>query len=177
MALADSWSADAHKTLNAPYDCGIILCRRPDALVAALQNTGEYIVYSKERDPMLYTQEMSRRARGIELWTTLKYLGRSGVGELVAHLCDMARYMEEKLREAGFSILNEVVFNQVLVSCPDPERNPALLSALQEDGTCWCGGTTWNGQPAIRISVCSWATTKEDIEASAAAFARALQRN
>ncbi len=174
IALADSWSADAHKTLNAPYDCGIVLCRRPEALVTALQNTGEYIVYSEERDPMLYTQEMSRRARGVELWATLKYLGRSGVGELVAHLCNMAKCMEKQLCQKGFTILNEVVFNQVLVSCPDPEMNPALLASLQEDGTCWCGGSTWNGRPAIRISVCSWATTKEDIDASAGAFARAL---
>ena len=173
MEGADSWSADAHKTLNSPYDCGIILCRRPEPLVTALQNTGEYIIYSRERDPMLYTQEMSRRARGIELWATLKYLGRAGVGELVARLCARAKQMEALLREAGFSTLNEVVFNQVLVSCTDPDLNPRLLTALQNEGVCWCGGSVWQEKPAIRISVCSWATTQKDIDASAQAFIRA----
>lgn len=176
MELADSWSVDAHKTLNAPYDCGIILCRHPQALVDALQNSGDYIVYSRERDPMMYTQEMSRRARGIELWATLKYLGRSGVGDLVGHLCKRAGQMASLLRQAEFTILNDVVFNQVLVSCPEPDKNPALLAALQSEGVCWCGGTTWQGRPAIRISVCSWATTAEDIEVSAAALVRARDK-
>lgn len=176
MEKADSWSVDAHKTLNAPYDCGIILCRHPEALVSALQNTGDYIIYSEDRDPMLYTPEMSRRARGIELWATLKFLGKTGVGMLVNQLCERAAQMGRLLADAGFTIYNEVVFNQVLVSCPDPAHNPDLLAELEADGTCWCGGSSWQGQPAIRISVCSWATTAEDIERSARAFARARKK-
>lgn len=164
---------DAHKTLNAPYDCGIIFCRHPEATVMAMQITGAYIVYSEQRDGMLYTPEMSRRGRGIELWATLKTLGRNGTAELVEGLCDRARQASGLLRHAGFRILNEVVFNQVLVACDTGEHTLATLRRLQASGECWCGGTTWQGETAIRLSVCSWATTPEDIDRTVAAFVKA----
>jgi glutamate/tyrosine decarboxylase-like PLP-dependent enzyme len=170
---ADSWSVDAHKTLNAPYDCGIVLCRHPGATVAAMQNTGAYIVYGDQRDGMLYTPEMSRRSRGVELWATLKSLGRSGTAELVSGLCDRAAQAAGLLRAAGFRILNEVVFNQVLVASASPEQTRATLARLQASGECWCGGTSWQGETAIRLSVSSWATTAEDIERTVAAFVAA----
>ena len=173
MERADSWSVDAHKTLNAPYDCGIVLCRHPEATVAAMQNTGAYIVYSEKRDGMLYTPEMSRRSRGIELWATLKTLGRSGTIALVEGLCDRAAQASVQLQSAGFRILNEVVFNQVLVACETKDETLATLQHLQDSGECWCGGTTWQGQAAIRLSVCSWATTVQDIERTVAAFVKA----
>ncbi|MGE5631978.1 MAG: pyridoxal phosphate-dependent decarboxylase family protein [Caulobacteraceae bacterium] len=178
LEKADSWSVDAHKTLNAPYDCGIILCRNREALVTALQATGSYIQYSKKRDGMLYTPEMSRRARAVELWATLKFLGRRGVEELIDGLCEHAEQFAELLSAEGFHILNDVVFNQVLVSCDTPEQTKATLENIQKSGECWCGGAVWNGEPVIRISVCSWATTAEDIERSASAFvkARAIAR-
>jgi glutamate/tyrosine decarboxylase-like PLP-dependent enzyme len=161
---ADSWSVDTHKTLNAPYDCGIVLCKKRAALVGAMQATGSYILYSESRDGMLYTPEMSRRARGVELWAALKYLGRSGVGELVDELCRNARYFAEQLSESGFQVLNDVVFNQVLVKCETPEKTQAALKNIQISGKCWCGGASWKGEPVIRISVCSWQTTKKDID-------------
>jgi glutamate/tyrosine decarboxylase-like PLP-dependent enzyme len=172
---ADSWSVDAHKTLNAPYDCGIILCKNQEALVTAMQASGSYIQYSEKRDGMLYTPEMSRRARAIDLWATLKFLGRRGVEELVDGLCDRAMQFAEQLRAAGFHILNEVVFNQVLVSGDTPEQTKATLENIQKSGECWCGGAVWNGEPVIRISVCSWATTATDIERSVAAFVKARE--
>jgi len=175
MERADSWSVDAHKTLNAPYDCGIVLCRHPQAVVAAMQNVGAYIVYSEKRDGMLYTPEMSRRARGIELWATLKTLGRSGAAELVEGLCARAEQAARQLKAAGFRILNEVVFNQVLVACADRERTLATLERLQGSGECWCGGSTWQGEAVIRLSVCSWATTARDIDRTVAAFVRAAE--
>ena len=113
---ADSWSVDAHKTLNAPYDCGIILSKHREALLEAMQASDSYIQYSGKRDGMMYTPEMSRRARAVELWATLKFLGKSGVEELVDGLCDRARQFAERLDAEGFRILNDVVFNQVLVS-------------------------------------------------------------
>jgi glutamate/tyrosine decarboxylase-like PLP-dependent enzyme len=170
---ADSWSVDAHKTLNAPYECGIILCRHPQATVAAMQNTGAYIVFSEQRDGMLYTPEMSRRGRGIELWATLKTLGRAGVAELVEGLCDRARQASGLLKDAGFRILNDVVFNQVLVACGTREQTLATMESLQASGECWCGGSSWQGETAIRLSVCSWATTAQDIERTVAAFVKA----
>ena len=172
---ADSWSVDAHKTLNAPYDCGIILCRNREALVTALQATGSYIQYSENRDGMLYTPEMSRRARGVELWATLKFFGRSGVEELIDGLCERAQQFAELLTAEGFHVLNDVVFNQVLVSCNSPEETKSVLENIQKSGECWCGGTVWKGEPVIRISVCSWATTPLDIERSAAAFVKARE--
>ena len=170
---ADSWSVDAHKTLNAPYDCGIILCRDRRALVDAMQATGSYIQYGERRDGMLTTPDMSRRARAVTLWATLKALGRGGVGELVDTLCERAVQFAERLRAEKFNVLNEVVFNQVLVACDKPDETKTTLERIQQSGECWCGPTVWNDAPAIRISVCSWATTKEDVERSVRAFVEA----
>jgi glutamate/tyrosine decarboxylase-like PLP-dependent enzyme len=176
--LANSWSVDAHKTLNAPYDSGIILCRDRAALVNAMQASGSYMQFSEERDGMLYTPEMSRRARSIELWALLKTLGRRGVDELVRRLCDNASLFAEELRKHGFRILNDVVFNQVLVACEAPEYTVKTLENMQASGECWCGGSEWRGEPVIRISVCSWSTTAEDVHRSVQAFivARDLAR-
>jgi len=170
---ADSWSVDGHKTLNTPYDSGIVLCRRPEALVAALQNTGSYILYSENRDGMLYTPEMSRRGRVVELWATLKTLGRSGVEELVDGLCARAQQAAGQLKAEGFQVQNDVVFNQVLVTGDSPDETGALLKRLQKSGEVWCGGANWHGQPVIRISVCSWATTEKDIDRLTEAFVAA----
>jgi glutamate/tyrosine decarboxylase-like PLP-dependent enzyme len=170
---ADSWSVDGHKTLNSPYDCGIILCRNRDALVASMQATGDYIQYSENRDGMLYTPDMSRRARAVELWATIRFLGRTGVAELVDGLCGRAAQFAEQLAKNGFRILNEVVFNQVLVACDTPVETQGTLSGIQTSGECWCGGASWQEKPAIRISVCSWATTSDDVDRSVQAFIKA----
>jgi glutamate/tyrosine decarboxylase-like PLP-dependent enzyme len=176
VAQADSWSVDAHKTLNAPYDCGIVLCRHPESLVTAMQLTGSYVQYSEQRDSMLYTPEMSRRGRAIELWATLKTLGRSGIEELVDGLCERAQQAGAQFKEAGFQVLNDVVFNQVVVADETPERTTALLKQVQASGEVWCGGAKWHGVPVIRVSVCSWATTASDIERLVAAFYDARSR-
>ena len=176
MELADSWSADAHKTLNSPYDCGIILCKDRQALAGALQAQGDYFIYGHERDGMLYTPEMSRRARSVELWALLKALGRAGVDELVAQLCARARQFAEGLASHNFHILNDVVFNQALVACETPEQTRRTLREIQASGLCWCGGSTWQGEPVIRISVCSWATSEDDVRLSVEAFVAARER-
>ena len=170
---ADSWSVDAHKTLNSPYDCGIVFCKDRSRLAGALQASGSYLHFSEERDGMLYTPEMSRRARGIELWALLKALGRRGVDALIAQLCARARLFADELARREFRILNDVVFNQVLAACERPELTRETLRAIQASGECWCGGTEWRGEPAIRISVCSWATTEADLRRSVATFVAA----
>ncbi|MEO9801935.1 MAG: pyridoxal-dependent decarboxylase [Reichenbachiella sp.] len=170
---ANSWSVDGHKTLNTPYDCGIILCHDNEALVSALQATGSYIVYGDERDGMLYTPEMSRRARIVELWATMKYLGLEGIDALVFGLHQRAIQFSSELREQGFQVLNEVVFNQVLICCENDELTQKTLEAVQESLECWCGAAKWKGQLVIRISVCSWSTTSEDVTRSVAAFSKA----
>lgn len=175
MELADSWSADAHKTLNAPYDNGIVFCRSREALAAAMRMSGAYIVFSEKRDGMLYTLDMSRRARSVELWATLKNLGRRGVADLVDGLCDAAALFSRRLASHAFTICNDVCFNQVLVTCGSADLTTATLAGIQRSGECWCGGTQWNGQPAIRISVCSYMTTAEDIERSVEAFVKARE--
>ena len=170
---ADSWSVDGHKTLNTPYDCGIILCRDPEALVTAMQASGAYIQFSDERDGMLYGPDMSRRARSVELWAALKFLGKEGVAQLIDGLCDRAGQFAELLGQQDFRVLNDVVFNQVLIAGESAAETEATLTGVQESGVCWCGGTTWKGQPAIRISVCSWATSSDDVIASVDAFVEA----
>jgi glutamate/tyrosine decarboxylase-like PLP-dependent enzyme len=173
---ADSWSVDGHKTLNTSYDCGIILCKRRDALVASMQATGDYIQYSENRDNMLYTPDMSRRARAVELWAALRFLGRSGVAELIDGFYDRATLFAKQLSSNGFSVLNDVVFNQVLVACDSPVETLATLANIQASEDCWCGGTNWRGKPAIRISVCSWVTMPEDIDRCTQAFIKARNK-
>jgi glutamate/tyrosine decarboxylase-like PLP-dependent enzyme len=175
LEKADSWSVDAHKTLNTPYDSGVVFCKQRESLAAAMQASGSYLVYSENRDGMLYTPEMSRRSRAVELWATLKILGKTGVAELVDGLCDRAGQLAGLMKAQGFTILNDVVFNQVLVSCGSPDLTAATLKNLQQSGECWCGGAQWHDTPVIRVSVCSWATTPQDIERTAAAFAAARQ--
>ncbi len=176
LEKADSWSTDAHKTLNVPYDCGIVLCRERGALVDAMRASGAYLQFSDERDGMLYTPEMSRRARSVELWAALKYLGRSGTGELVDTLCDNAAYFAEALTKNGFAVVNDVVFNQVLFRCDTPERTKRTLRNIQSSGRCWCGGSVWRGEPVVRVSVCSWQTTRQDIDDCVATFAACRER-
>ncbi len=175
IELADSWSFDGHKTLNTPYDSGIVMCRDREALVNALHAAGAYITWSEQRDGMLHTPEMSRRGRVFELWAALKFLGRSGLDELVLGLHLRARQFAAELGEQGFGILNDVVFNQVLVACDDDAATAATLRRIQRSGECWVGGTTWRGREAIRISVCSWATTEADVSRAVRAFVAARQ--
>ncbi len=167
LELADSWSTDAHKTLNAPYDNGIILCKHQDMLVNSMHMTGSYIIYSENRDGMLYTAEMSRRARVVELWASLKALGKIGVAELVWELHHKAKYFSEQLAAAGLEIVNDVVFNQVLVRFQSDHKTELLIKKVQESGVCWLGGAKWQGQSVMRISVSSYKTTKKDIDLSA----------
>ena len=173
MQKADSWAVDGHKTLNTPYDSGVILCKHPEALISALQATGEYIIYSEQRDPLLYTPELSKRSRAIELWATMKYLGSTGIDEMVTAFHTKAKQLEQGLKEIGFKIINDVVFNQVLVAADNDETTKQIITYVQQSGECWLGGTTWQGKAAIRISVCSWMTTENDIERTIALFKKA----
>ena len=172
MAEADSWATDFHKWLNVPYDSGIALVRDAEALRAAMAITADYLPTSKFRNPSDFTPELSRRARGVEVWAALHSLGRQGIAELVERNCRQARRFAEGLQAAGFKVLNEVVLNQVLVSFGDAETTNRVVAEIQSDGTCWCGGTVWQGQTAMRISVSSWATTDEDVERSLEAMVR-----
>ncbi len=165
--LADSWSVDGHKTLNTPYDSGVVLCKDKDLLIAAMQAAGSYIVKSENKDGMFYTPEMSRRARGVEMWATLKGLGKEGVDQLVLELHHKALYFAKLLKEGGLEIINDIVFNQVMVRHKSDEATLALLDKIQKGGICWMGGTTWKGQSVIRISVSSYKTSYKDVEISA----------
>jgi glutamate/tyrosine decarboxylase-like PLP-dependent enzyme len=170
---ADSWATDAHKWLNVPYDSGLVFCREAQHLRAAMATTAAaYLVVEAQREPMHYTPESSRRARGLEVWAALRSLGRSGLAEMVDRCCRHAARFAEGLRKAGYDVLNEVQLNQVLVSFGGAEKTRRVITAVQEDGTCWCGGTVWQGHTAMRISVSSWATTEEDVEKSLAAIVR-----
>ncbi|HET6438626.1 MAG TPA: aminotransferase class V-fold PLP-dependent enzyme [Anaeromyxobacter sp.] len=173
LAEADSWATDAHKWLNVPYDSGLALVRDRAALLAAMGISAAYLPEAGLRDPADLTPELSRRARGVEVWAALRSLGRSGLADLVEQCCRHAERFAAGLVAGGHEVLNEVVLNQVLVSFGGDERTRRVIAALQEDGTCWCGGTVWQGRTAMRISVSNWATTDEDVERSLAAMLRA----
>jgi glutamate/tyrosine decarboxylase-like PLP-dependent enzyme len=173
LAEADSWATDAHKWLNVPYDCGLAFVREPDALQAAMAVTAEYLpTATPQRNPSDFVPELSRRARGVEVWAALKSLGKTGLIELVERNCRQARRFADGLRKAGFEILNDVVLNQVLVAFGDAETTQRAIAGIQSDRTCWCGGTVWHGRTAMRISVSSWATTDADVEMSLEAMVR-----
>lgn len=176
MEKANSFSVDGHKTLNTPYDSGIVLCNDKEALTHALHASGSYIAYSENRDGMFYTPEMSRRARVIELWAALKYLGKEGVDELVSGLHRRAIQIGQELKAENFQILNDVVFNQVLVACDTDEITNQTMQHIQASGECWVGGASWGGKSVIRISICSWATTEDDITRSVSAFVSARNK-
>ncbi|HMG86570.1 MAG TPA: aminotransferase class V-fold PLP-dependent enzyme [Terracidiphilus sp.] len=167
---ADSWAIDCHKWLNVPYDSGLAVVREPKHLQTAMSITAAYLASSNMREPWHYVPESSRRARGIELWAAMRSLGRTGLCELIERNCRQARLFAQLLADAGFSILNDVSLNQVLVSFGTPDQTREIIAAIQSDGTCWCGGTEWQGNTAMRISVSSWATTDMDVERSAAAI-------
>ena len=178
IEFADSWSCDAHKTLNTPYDCGLILCKDRRALIAAMQAQGSYIQWSEDsnRDSMLYTPDMSRRARGVELWAALKSLGREGVDTLVTQLCDRAQQFATALAVEGYQILNDVVFNQVAVALDNDDQTQRALSYIQDSGECWVGGAKLNDRAIIRVSICSYRTTSNDVERSVHSFAAAKEK-
>src|SRR6266852_5952626 len=169
---ADSWATDAHKWPNVGHDSGVVMVRDGAALRASMGITAAYLEPGSRREPMHHTPEASRRARGVELWAALKSLGRSGLCALIERTCAHAQRFAEGLREAGFAVLNDVVINQVLVSFGRPEVTREVIRRVQEDGTCWCGGTVWQGKTAMRISVSSWATTDADVEHSLRAIIR-----
>jgi glutamate/tyrosine decarboxylase-like PLP-dependent enzyme len=174
--LADSWATDAHKWPNVGYDCGIALLREPSALRGAMEVSAAYLHQGEEvREPSHYNPELSRRARGVELWAGLKSLGRSGMAGIVERTSRHAQRFAEGLRAAGYQVLNDVVINQVLVDFGSPEKTLATVAAVQEEGTCWCGSTVWQGKTAMRISVSSWVTTDEDVERSLAAIIAAAK--
>jgi glutamate/tyrosine decarboxylase-like PLP-dependent enzyme len=174
FALADSWATDGHKWPNAGYDCGLAFVRDGRALQSTMAMSAAYFSPTAAREPSQFTPEMSRRARGVELWAALRALGRSGLAELIERTSDHARRFADGFRRRGCEVLNEVAINQVLVSFGSDADTRAVIEWLQRDGTCWCGGTEWHGRAAMRISVSSWATTAEDVDASLAAVDRAL---
>ena len=169
---ADSWATDAHKWLNVPYDSGLAVVRDAGTLAGAMSVHADYLPDRTRRDPYEFTPETSRRMRGIEIWAAIASLGRDGIVQLVERNCRQARRFAAGLRASGHEVLNDVVLNQVLVTFGDDAATAEVIRRVQGEGTCWCGGTSWNGRAAMRISVSSWATTDEDVERSLAAIVR-----
>jgi glutamate/tyrosine decarboxylase-like PLP-dependent enzyme len=177
VELADSWATDGHKWLNVPYDAGFVFCARPEAHAAAVSYTASYIPSSGGvAAPADFVLESSRRARGFAVWAALRQLGRDGVADLVDRCCALARRFAAGLAAGGLEIVNDVVLNQVLVGFGDDARTNRVIDAVQRDGTCWLGGTTWHGRRLMRISVSNWSTTEADVDQSVEAIRRLAAR-
>jgi len=176
LAGADSWATDGHKWLNVPYDCGITLVRRTEDLRRSFAAAAGYLPPDTGLEAMHHTPQSSQRARQVEVWAVLRTLGRQGVIDLIARTCRHAQTMAAYLSQTGLEVLNDVVLNQVLVRAATDDQTLALVAAVQQDGTCWCGPTVWQHRPAMRISISGWATTAEDIKQSADAIIAAAQR-
>ena len=178
IELADSWTTDAHKWLNVPYDSGIVLCAHPESHRAAMAATASYLIQDegsrRVRDQMDWVPEFSRRARAFAVYAALRSLGRSGVVELVDRCCDAAtRFSEAIVELPGVELLNEVVLNQVLFRFESDEETDEALRQVQAGGRVWLSGTTWRGRKAIRVSVSNWQTGDEEIDLAVEAFADA----
>jgi glutamate/tyrosine decarboxylase-like PLP-dependent enzyme len=174
---ADSWAVDAHKWLNVPYDGAMAIVADPDAHLAAMSLAGPYLVADPgQRDNTNYVPESSRRARAVPVYAAIRSLGRTGIAEMIERNCAQARRMAMQLADIpGAQVLNDVVLNQVLVRLLGGDgANRAAVAAIQRDGTCWLGGTTWNGEYVVRVSISNWATTDADVDRSAAAIAAAV---
>jgi glutamate/tyrosine decarboxylase-like PLP-dependent enzyme len=173
---ADSWATDAHKWLNVGYDSGIVLVRDAEHLRAAMRTDAPYLVAGPGREPMHHSPQSSQRARGVEVWSVLASLGGSGLAAMIDRGCELAHRLAEGLATTGYTVLNEVVLNQVVVDLgPHTDR---IVAAVQAEGTCWAGPTTWQGRRAMRLSVSCWATSPEDVDRSLAAIigaARAIE--
>jgi len=167
---ADSWAIDCHKWLNVPYDSGIAVVREEEHLRKAMTLSAAYLQTSGWREPGHYAPEASRRARGIDTWAAMRALGRDGLRDLVERNCRQAKMFADGLEGAGFRVLNDVVLNQVLVSFGSDQQTLRVIAEVQNEGTCWCGGTQWHGEAAMRISLSNWATTEEDVQRSLAAI-------
>lgn len=176
FAQADSWATDAHKWLNTPQDCGIAMVRDKEALRCAMTISAAYYGPLSQREPMRWCPESSRRARAVELWAALRTLGRRGIAAQIERTCVHSTTFAKALRAHGLEVLNDVVLNQVLVSFGSDEVTERTMAGVQQDGTCWCGGTIWRGRRAMRISVSSWGTTEEDVQRSIAAIVRAYRK-
>jgi glutamate/tyrosine decarboxylase-like PLP-dependent enzyme len=174
---ADSWATDAHKWLNVPYDNDLVFVRETRLLLAVMSSHAAYLIEGEKREPSHYVPEMSRRARGIEIWAALRSLGKGGLSELIERCCEFAARFSEGLKNEGYQVLNEVVLNQVLVKFGDEQQTRRIIKNIQNDGTCWCGETKWQGHVAMRISVSSWATTHDDVEKSIEAILRIAARH
>ncbi|MGA2421265.1 MAG: aminotransferase class V-fold PLP-dependent enzyme [Candidatus Acidiferrum sp.] len=172
LTAADSWATDGHKWLNTPQDCGIAIVRDREALRRAMAVSAAYYGPLSKREPMQWCPDSSRRARAVELWAALRFLGKNGVAEMVERTCQLASRFAKNLSNAGFEVLNNVDLNQVLVAFGTDEKTERVIQAVQEDGTCWCGGTVWKERRAMRISVSSWATSSEDVDRSSEAIRR-----
>jgi glutamate/tyrosine decarboxylase-like PLP-dependent enzyme len=171
---ADSWAVDAHKWLNVPYDGAMAIVADPDAHLAAMRLAGPYLVAdSGQRDNTNYVPESSRRARSVPVYAAIRSLGRAGIAEMIERNCAQAQRMAKQLSTIpGAEVLNDVVLNQVLLCLPGgDDANRAAVAAIQRDGTCWLGGTTWNGEYVVRVSISNWATTDEDVDRSAVVIA------
>jgi glutamate/tyrosine decarboxylase-like PLP-dependent enzyme len=173
---ADSWATDCHKWLNVPYDSGLAFVREPLHLRSAMMVSAAYLQTTDDREPSHFTPESSRRARAIEVWAALYSLGRQGLAEMIERNCQLALHMGNIFKAAGYQVLNDIVLNQVLVSFGTSETTRRIVSEVQREGTCWCGGTDWHGQAAMRISVSCWTTTERDVDESAAAILRIAER-
>ncbi len=183
VELADSWATDAHKWLNAPYDAGVVICADGADLRRSMAVDAAYLETTAERAPMHLGLQMSQRARGVETWAVIAGRGRSGIAEMIDHTCDQAERMAAALAAGGAHILAPVVLNQVLVRFGSPDADPAgdaetdrVVAAVQADGTCWAGATTWQGRRAMRVSFSDTSITEADVDASAAAILRCANR-
>jgi glutamate/tyrosine decarboxylase-like PLP-dependent enzyme len=177
VAGADSWALDAHKWLNVPYESALAIVADPASLSAAMALTAAYLTTAAphERNGADWAPEASRRARAFPIYAALRQLGRRGVAELVERDCALARRIAARLAaEPGVEVLNDVVLNQALVRFGDDDAaTNAVIARVQDDGTCWLGGTVWHGLAAMRISVSGWQTAEDDADRSAAAIGAA----
>ncbi|WP_308799918.1 pyridoxal phosphate-dependent decarboxylase family protein [Agromyces silvae] len=177
LATADSWSTDAHKTLNVPYDCGIAIVRDQPAMLRALSMHASYLQATDVgADPHEKVPELSRRARGVPTYAVLRTLGRRGVRELVERLADSARTIADGLAAIpGVEVLNDVAFTQVCIALEHDEATTALSERLWREGEVLAMTSRWHDRVIVRFSVSNWRTDASEARRTVDVVARAIE--
>jgi len=123
---------------------------------------------------MDWNPEWSRRARAFAAYAALRQLGREGVADMIERCCRHAAAIVTGIGSLrGAEVLWHPVINQGLVRFLDERagateedhdrRTDEAIAAILRTGEAFFGGTTWRGHRAMRVSVCNWQTSDEDV--------------
>jgi glutamate/tyrosine decarboxylase-like PLP-dependent enzyme len=172
---AHSIAVDGHKWLNAPYDTGFAFVRDAGLHAGGFSSSAAYLGTEAMSRPVFgnLAAEMSRRARAIPVWATLRAYGRDGYRAMVERHLELAQRIAQQvdaapdLERLADVPLNIVCFRYRPQGVPESELddlNRRLGAMVLEDGRVYFGTTEFDGKVAFRPAVVNWRTTETDVD-------------